>query len=196
MSVEGLCKRMLNILNIAKFSGEENAFKAEPLRKAIHSRTETWEPIFTPGHAKDHMVYLNHNNGVLFSGDLFVTPKTKLVLREESVPVIIDSIKRDCFNMTSGKCFAVMLGMSLMGRRCFEKNWIIWKTSKGKFYACILKRLTVREISRSFCRIAIPLSRYLGMNGIQSIYITSDFKRKYFKCEGEWDYLIAIRLTV
>ncbi|MBR8645635.1 hypothetical protein KEH51_21365 [[Brevibacterium] frigoritolerans] len=60
------------------FWGKRDAFKAEPLGKAIRSRTETWEPIFTPGHAKDHMVYLNHNNGVLFSGDLFVTQKQSL----------------------------------------------------------------------------------------------------------------------
>lgn len=83
-------------------------------------------------------MYLNHNSGMLFSGDLFVTPKTKLVLREESVPVIIDSIKR-LLQYDFGEVFCCHAGHVPDGKDMFRKSWIIWKTSKVKFYACILK---------------------------------------------------------
>lgn len=49
--------------------------------------------ILTPGHTNDHSSFLNEETGQLFTGDLYVTPKTKVVLREESIPQIIDSLE-------------------------------------------------------------------------------------------------------
>src|SRR5699024_10299368 len=53
----------------------------------------SWSVIPTPGHATDHLAFLNNETGQLFSGDLYVHPKTKVILREESMPQIIQSIK-------------------------------------------------------------------------------------------------------
>lgn len=37
---------------------------------------------------------MNEATGQLFTGDLYVTPKTKVVLREESIPHIIGSLEK------------------------------------------------------------------------------------------------------
>lgn len=74
--------------------GSRKAFIAEPLTQTFQSRSEKWESIFTPGHAFDHMVFLNHSTGTLFSGDLFVTPKPKCILVEEHIPTTINSLKK------------------------------------------------------------------------------------------------------
>lgn len=76
------------------FWGVRPAFQAQPISERFQSRNATWDVILTPGHAKDHLSFLNRETGQLFTGDLYVTPKTKLVLREESIPTIIDSLQR------------------------------------------------------------------------------------------------------
>lgn len=76
------------------FWGVRKPFTAEPIGEKFESRTATWKVIETPGHASDHVSFINEQTGQLFSGDLFVHPETKLVLRDESVPQTIDSIER------------------------------------------------------------------------------------------------------
>ncbi|MGM0903734.1 MAG: MBL fold metallo-hydrolase [Bacillota bacterium] len=73
--------------------GVRNEFRAMPLREVIHSRNKEWQVIYTPGHAEDHVSLLHKDTGRLFSGDLFVAPKTKVIMRSESIPVIMNSIR-------------------------------------------------------------------------------------------------------
>lgn len=75
------------------FWGNRAAFKALPLGKTFKSRHALWDVINTPGHAIDHLAFLNRETGQLFTGDLYVTPKTKVILREEDVPTIINSLQ-------------------------------------------------------------------------------------------------------
>ena len=138
------------------FWGKRDAFKADPLGKAIHSRTQKWEPIFTPGHAKDHMVYLNHSNGMLFSGDLFVTPKTKLVLREESVPIIIDSIKR-LLQYDFGEVYCCHAGHVPDGKEMFRKKLDYLENLRGEILRLHHQGLTVHEIQQLVLPNRYPL---------------------------------------
>ena len=76
------------------FWGKRKPFHAEPMPETFQSRNATWDVIDTPGHAHDHKAFLNRNTGHLFTGDLYVSPRTKLVLAEEDVPTIIRSLER------------------------------------------------------------------------------------------------------
>lgn len=76
------------------FWGARLPFLAQPVGDAFSSRTDDWKVIETPGHTEDHVAYLNESTGQLFTGDLYVTPKTKVVLREESIPQIIRSLEK------------------------------------------------------------------------------------------------------
>lgn len=74
------------------FWGIRPPYDGLPLEETFESRRYKWRVIPTPGHAADHVVFLNESTGQLFSGDLYVTSRTKLILREESIPTIIRSI--------------------------------------------------------------------------------------------------------
>lgn len=76
------------------FWGKRHPFQAEKIGKTFSSRNATWDVIETPGHAIDHLVFLNRETGQLFTGDLYVQEKTKVALREESIPTIIDSLRK------------------------------------------------------------------------------------------------------
>ena len=41
-----------------------------------------------------HLAFLNHETGQLFAGDLYVTPKPKVILDEEHIPTTIESLKK------------------------------------------------------------------------------------------------------
>src|SRR5699024_12566035 len=66
------------------FWGKRKPFRAEPIGETFTSRNATWKVIKTPGHAIDHLAFLNKETGQLFTGDLYCQEKTKVILREES----------------------------------------------------------------------------------------------------------------
>ncbi|MGO1059266.1 GNAT family N-acetyltransferase [Planococcus sp. FY231025] len=74
--------------------GGRIAFSPLPLPKIVQSRHHTWKVIYTPGHAGDHTAFYNEATGQLFSGDLFVSPKTKVMMATESVPEIRESLNK------------------------------------------------------------------------------------------------------
>lgn len=76
------------------FWGSRKPFQAKPSLKTFNSRNATWDVIDTPGHAFDHQSYLNRNTGQLFTGDLFVQVHTKLILSDESISTIINSLEK------------------------------------------------------------------------------------------------------
>ncbi|RPJ94486.1 MBL fold metallo-hydrolase [Rummeliibacillus sp. TYF005] len=76
------------------FWGRRKSFHANPFSDTMPSRNSMWEIIETPGHTKDHLAFLNRQTGQLFTGDLYVTPKTKVIMQSESIPTIIKSLEK------------------------------------------------------------------------------------------------------
>ncbi|WP_010530164.1 MBL fold metallo-hydrolase [Lentibacillus jeotgali] len=74
--------------------GVRKPFEARAMNRILHSRHHEWKVIDTPGHAHDHVSLLNEKTGRLFSGDLFVSPKTKVIMDSESIPVTMESIRK------------------------------------------------------------------------------------------------------
>lgn len=73
--------------------GKSDPVDIEPLPHLVESGPYVFEPIFTPGHSKDHMCYLEKNNGWLFSGDLFVGVKIKFFRSDEVLEDQLNSLK-------------------------------------------------------------------------------------------------------
>jgi glyoxylase-like metal-dependent hydrolase (beta-lactamase superfamily II) len=51
-------------------------------------------PVYTPGHSIDHNSYLIKNEGVLFSGDLYLGDRIKYFRSDENIGAQIDSLKK------------------------------------------------------------------------------------------------------
>jgi endoribonuclease LACTB2 len=76
------------------FWGRRKPFHALAMPESFTSRNAAWDVIETPGHAFDHKAFLNRNTGQLFTGDLFVNERTKVILAEENILTIIQSLER------------------------------------------------------------------------------------------------------
>lgn len=74
--------------------GETESFEAKPLPPLFSSKSESWETIHTPGHTKDHVSFYNHDRKILFSGDLYVLTRTKVIIAEEDITQTMASIKK------------------------------------------------------------------------------------------------------
>ena len=73
--------------------------KADSLEMdAVPDRIETvlggMIPVHTPGHSKDHLVYFLEDQGVLFSGDLFLAEKIKYFRSDEDMGNQIGALKK------------------------------------------------------------------------------------------------------
>ena len=74
--------------------GQAEPFTAMPIEKTFSSRNETWEVIYTPGHSDDHICLYNVNRKVLFTGDLFVQVRTKVILEGEQILKTMASLEK------------------------------------------------------------------------------------------------------
>jgi glyoxylase-like metal-dependent hydrolase (beta-lactamase superfamily II) len=73
--------------------------RSEPVDLSVHEPViDTgkcrFRPIHTPGHSKDHTVYLEEKSGRLFSGDLFLGERIKYFRADENLADQIHSLER------------------------------------------------------------------------------------------------------
>lgn len=156
------------------FWGKRKPFKARAIGDTFTSRNAEWDVIETPGHAKDHLAFLNKETGQLFSGDLYVQTKTKVVLREESIPTIIRSIDH-LLTYDFNEMFCSHAGYLKDGRKKLE-----------------LKRDYLVEIQQQV------IERYRDGLSPQQIHDIL-FKRKYPITKlsfGEWDSIHIVKSII
>lgn len=121
LSIEECQQRANYPLYRKLFWGKRAPFQASALGDTFESRNATWDVIATPGHAKDHVSFFNRETKHMFTGDLYIMPKTKVVLREESIPTIIESLKR-VLTYDFEEVFCHHAGYIQNGRAAIEKK--------------------------------------------------------------------------
>lgn len=73
--------------------GKSGQISVSPLPAVVETGKYKLRPVHTPGHSKDHTVYLEEDHGWLFSGDLYLGEKIKYFRSDEKFKDQIDSIK-------------------------------------------------------------------------------------------------------
>ncbi|MDN4608514.1 MBL fold metallo-hydrolase [Sporosarcina highlanderae] len=153
------------------FWGRRRPFQAQPIGETFTSRTATWNVIETPGHAKDHLSFLNQETGQLFSGDLYVHPQTKLILREESVPQIIASLEH-VLTYDFGELFCCHAGYVKDGKLALLNKLDYLQELRGKIH--LLKE------------------QGYGEQEIHSLLFKKKYPMSIFS-SGEWDSIYIVR---
>ncbi|WP_301109800.1 MBL fold metallo-hydrolase [Sporosarcina sp.] len=171
MSVQECAKNATHPFYRKLFWGPRKSLTAQPIGEKFSSRNADWKVIATPGHAEDHLAFLNEGTGQLFSGDLFVNPRTKLVLRNENIPTIIRSIET-VLSHDFDEMFCCHAGYVKDGRKAMEMK-LDYLTGLRE------KTLTLHEEGRDEKEIQTQL-----------------FPKKYpisYLSFGEWDSIHMIR---
>jgi glyoxylase-like metal-dependent hydrolase (beta-lactamase superfamily II) len=74
--------------------GEPPASNVQETENCINTSNRSFRVIHTPGHALDHICLLEEDKGWLFSGDLFLSEKVKMLRKDENVRQLMDSIRK------------------------------------------------------------------------------------------------------
>jgi glyoxylase-like metal-dependent hydrolase (beta-lactamase superfamily II) len=73
--------------------GKARTVDVTPLPSVVTANGLRFLPIHTPGHSKDHTVYLETQNGWLFSGDLYLGDRIKFFRSDERIDQQIRSLR-------------------------------------------------------------------------------------------------------
>ncbi len=76
------------------FFGKSEPLQATPCPDEIKTENYRFIPIHTPGHSKDHTVYLVPEKGYLFSGDMYLADRVKYFRSDEKIKDQIESLKK------------------------------------------------------------------------------------------------------
>lgn len=75
------------------FWGKSDPVEVEVFPPLIECGAYSFKPVHTPGHSRDHTVYLEENQGWLFSGDLYLGTKIKFFRSDEILEDQLRSLK-------------------------------------------------------------------------------------------------------
>lgn len=145
--------------------GVRSAFNALPLGDTIQSRSQEWKVIYTPGHADDHVSLFHEETGRLFSGDLFVSPKTKVIMDTESIPVIMDSLRR-LLDLNFHSLFCCHAGYIENGKSMMKQKLDYLENLSGEVGNLYKEGRSIEEIDQMFFPKKYPIVAF---------------------SEGEWD---------
>ncbi len=73
--------------------GKRLPFEPLPYTDIIETNKYSFQILDTPGHAEDHITLYEKQEGWLFTGDLFLSTKEFVCLREENIPQKIKSLQ-------------------------------------------------------------------------------------------------------
>ncbi len=151
------------------FWGRRRPFEALPIGETFRSRNAEWTVIPTPGHAQDHLSFLNEETGQLFTGDLYVHPRTKVILRDESIPTIISSLEKT-LAYDFGEMFCCHAGYVKDGRMALQKKLAYLEELRENTFALHKKGYEVREIHARLFPKKYPIT-YFSFGEWNSIHI-------------------------
>jgi endoribonuclease LACTB2 len=141
--------------------GIRKEFKALPLGDTIQSRNQEWQVIYTPGHADDHVSLLHEETGRLFSGDLFVTPKTKVIMDSESIPLTMNSI-RTLLSYDFGSMFCCHAGYIKNGKEMMKQKLDYLENLCGEVKHLHKEGLSIAEINEKLFPKKYPIIAFSG----------------------------------
>ena len=74
--------------------GKSDPVVIQELASVVESNRYRLVPVHTPGHSKDHTVFLENTNGWLFSGDLYLGQRIRFFRSDEKIFDQIESLKK------------------------------------------------------------------------------------------------------
>ncbi|MGD9731676.1 MAG: MBL fold metallo-hydrolase [Desulfamplus sp.] len=88
-------KNAYSILPYQKYVwGKTTPLELDDFTEPIETELGKMAAIHTPGHSKDHNVFFLQDQGILFSGDIYLGDKIKFFRSDENIGLQIDSLRK------------------------------------------------------------------------------------------------------
>ncbi|MFB7156859.1 MULTISPECIES: MBL fold metallo-hydrolase [unclassified Lysinibacillus] len=141
--------------------GERPAFIAQPFGDTLQTKSATWDIIETPGHTTDHVSFYNRETGAMFTGDLYIQTKTKVVLDEENIVHTLASLKK-IVNYDFEEVYCCHAGLIADGRAKIQEKIAYLEEMEGNIRQLFDKGYSAEEITKSIFSRDYPITKVSG----------------------------------
>ncbi|MFJ7182838.1 MBL fold metallo-hydrolase [Lysinibacillus xylanilyticus] len=141
--------------------GERPAFNAQPFGDTLQTNSATWDIIETPGHTTDHLSFYNRETGALFTGDLYIQTKTKVVLDEENIVHTLASLKK-ILNYDFEEVYCCHAGFLADGRTKIQEKIAYLEEMESDIRRLFDKGYSVEEMTKSIFARDYPITKVSG----------------------------------
>ena len=142
--------------------GPSRKTRVKALPKTIDSGRFRFVPIHTPGHSKDHVVYLEPDMGWLFSGDLYLGDRIKFFRSDENITTQIQSLKKVLAYEFKDLCCGHRPTMTV-GKDRIRSKLAFLESFQGEVGQMVRQGLPEREIIRRLDRKQDRMVRWVTM---------------------------------
>lgn len=141
--------------------GERPAFIAQPFGDTLQTNSATWDVIATPGHTTDHVSFYNRETGAMFTGDLYIQTKTKVVLDEENIVHTLASLKK-IVNYDFEVVYCCHAGFIADGRAKIQEKIAYLEEMEENIRQLFHKGYSVDEMIKSIFSREYPITKVSG----------------------------------
>ncbi|MFJ7647649.1 MBL fold metallo-hydrolase [Lysinibacillus sp. NPDC097279] len=141
--------------------GQRPAFMAQPFNETLETTSATWDIIATPGHTTDHLSFYNRATGAMFTGDLYIQTKTKVVLDEENVVHTLASLKK-LLHYDFEKVYCCHAGYLADGRAKIIEKISYLEELEGEVRKLYDRGYSVDDITKAIFRKDYPITKVSG----------------------------------
>ncbi|GLC86939.1 MBL fold metallo-hydrolase [Lysinibacillus piscis] len=138
--------------------GERPAFQAQPLANTLSTANATWDVIATPGHTTDHVAFYNRQTGAMFTGDLYIQTKTKVLLDEENIVHTLASLKK-LLAYDFEAIYCCHAGFLADGRQRIQDKIAYLEETEGKIKQLFAQGYMVDEITKIIVPQDYPITQ-------------------------------------
>ena len=156
--------------------GRRRPFQAGSIGDSFSTANALWHVIKTPGHSQDHITFLNSETGQLFTGDLYCQEKTKVTLKEESIPEIIDSLRK-VLTHDFNDVFCSHAGFLNNGRSALKSKMEYLLDLQGNIIKLYDEGKTPKQINEILFPKKYPITRF-SLGEWDSIHIVNSILQK------------------
>ncbi|MCF6093649.1 MBL fold metallo-hydrolase [Microaerobacter geothermalis] len=155
------------------FWGTPEPFHGFPLDPVVVTERYQFQVIDTPGHADDHIVLYEPNHGWLFTGDLFLGIKKKMGIAWESMPLLMDSLRR-VLSLDFNTLFCAHTGKVSDGKAGIQKKLDELEKLEQMVLEFYQQGWTVKEITRYLFPKRDPIELF-SLGEMSPIHIVNSF---------------------
>lgn len=142
--------------------GQSREVDITPLPAEVGADGYRFIPIHTPGHSKDHTVYLESEHGWLFSGDLYLGERIKFFRSDEKIEEQIQSL-RNVLQHDFESLFCAHNPVLKKGRNKLQRKLAYLEEIAGTVRSFLVMGLPEKEIVRRMDRHQDRLVKFVTM---------------------------------
>ena len=122
--------------------------RAAALGEELETPAHRFQVIHTPGHSDDHVALFEPVRGWLFTGDLYLAPRLKVLRDDEDVHAMIPSLRR-LVELSPAAVFCQHRGLVVDGAELLRRKLTFLTELGGRIAALAERGLEEEEIARS-----------------------------------------------